>query len=107
MLTSRSLNTSQIPSDQEIAGYISSHPGMFANREVWGLQQLVYNQPTDQAVLKQIEATKTLEDLAGVLQSHNIQFSRQQNKLDTAAVPADLYGRISTIPAGEPLHFSG
>ena len=102
MLAARRLNTTQLPSNRDVEAYIAGHPGMFANREKWSLDQAVYATPTDKAVTAEIADTHNLADLIAVLQKHNIGFKRQNNQLDTAIVPADLYGRVSGLPAGEP-----
>lgn len=102
MMTSRLMNTAEIPSDSEISAYIAAHPGMFANRQVWTLDQLTYAQPTDKGILAEIEASKDLAALGAILQKHGIEFVRQRNAMNTSIIPADLFGRISTLPSGEP-----
>src|SRR3954462_7795651 len=42
MLLIRQVNSAQVPTSEEIARFESSHPGMFANRETWTLQQLIF-----------------------------------------------------------------
>lgn len=102
MLAARQVNTAQLPSPQEIERYQASHPGIFSKREQWNLQQLRFAMPESQQVRAQIAATKSLEELANVLTRNQITFTRAQTKLDTAVIPPDLYGRITTLPAGEP-----
>ena len=102
MLASRQLNTEQLPSAPEISRYQASRPGMFAKREFWNLDQLQYEAPTNPAVKSQIVAAKTLAQLAGVLTKNNIAFTRSRNRVDTAVIPPDMYGRIATLPKDEP-----
>jgi len=102
MLEARRLNTAQLPSDREVQAFIASHPGMFANRETWRLDQVQYLTPKDPAIIAEIQKTHGIDALIAVLQSHKIDFKRQQNPLDTAVVPPDLYSKLSTLPAGEP-----
>ena len=45
MLLSRKMSTSQLPSAGEISSFESSHPQMFANREIWTLSQIIYPTP--------------------------------------------------------------
>jgi EpsD family peptidyl-prolyl cis-trans isomerase len=102
MLASRQVNTAQLPSAQEIARFQASRPGMFARREQWNLQQLRFEMPASPQVRAQFEAAKTLDELAKVLTDNRITFARAQVRLDTATIPPELYGRLATLPPGEP-----
>jgi peptidyl-prolyl cis-trans isomerase C len=102
MLAARRLNTTQLPSDREVGAFIASHPGMFANRETWDLDQVQYLTPKDPGIAAEIQKTKTIDEIIAVLQSHKIEFKRQKNRLDTAIVPADLYSKVNALPPGEP-----
>jgi EpsD family peptidyl-prolyl cis-trans isomerase len=102
MLAARRLNTAQLPSDREVQAYIASHPGMFANRETWNLDQVQYTTPKDPAITAEIQKTRSLDELVAVLQNHKIEFKRQKNRLDTAIVPPEIYSKLSTLAAGEP-----
>lgn len=102
MFASRQIDTTKLPSDPEIQRYEASRPEMFANREQWDLEQLRFNMPTDEAVKAKLDAAKSLEEVAKVLTEAKITFNRQKNRLDTAVIPHDLYGRLRTLPPGEP-----
>jgi peptidyl-prolyl cis-trans isomerase C len=102
MLAARRLNTTQLPSDREVNAFIASHPGMFANRETWDLDQVQYLTPKDPGIAAEIQKTKTIDQLIAVLQSHKIEIKRQKNRLDTAIVPPDLYSKLSALSQGEP-----
>lgn len=102
MLAARRLNTTQLPSDREVDAFIASHPGMFANRETWDLDQVQYPTSKDPGITAEIQKTKTIDQIIAILQSHKIDFKRQKNRLDTAIVPPDLYSKLSALPQGEP-----
>lgn len=102
MMAARRLNTSQLPSDSDVQAYITAHPGAFANRETWSLDQVVYPTPTDKGIIAELQATHGIDAIIAVLQKHNIRFVRQKNQLDTALVPPDLYSKVAGLPAGEP-----
>lgn len=106
MLANRRLSTAQLPSDREVQNYIASHPEMFEKRETWSLDQLMYATPTDPAIKKQIMDAHSIDQLATVLQNNKVAFSRQKNRLDTAAVPPELYAKLTNLPAGEPFALS-
>lgn len=102
MLAARRLNTAQLPSDRETDAFIASHPGIFANRGVWIVDQIQYLTPSDKGILGEIQGTKSLDQLIAVLQKHSIKFERQKNGLDTASVSPVIYKQIQNVPPGEP-----
>ena len=79
---------------------------MFADREQWNLEQLRFAMPTDQQVLKRLGATQSLQDIAKILGEAGIAVTPAKTKLDTAVIPADIYGRVATMPAGRAIHIS-
>jgi peptidyl-prolyl cis-trans isomerase C len=102
MLADRRLNTAQLPSDREIQNFMATHPEMFANRETWDLDQVAYLTPTNDALKKQIQGAHSIDQLIGVLQQNKVGFARQKNRIDTAAIPPEIYAKLKTLPAGEP-----
>jgi EpsD family peptidyl-prolyl cis-trans isomerase len=100
MLADRRLNTAQLPSDSEIQTFISTHPEMFAKREMWDLDQVQFQLPADAAAKADIKASRTMDQLIAALQKHQIAFNRQKNRLDTAMVPPELYAKLASLPAG-------
>ena len=102
MLLARRLGTAQVPSADQISGYEASHPQMFAGREKWTLSQIIYPQPKNPAVTTKLQAAKTLDELAQVLTSNGIQFTRTTRQLDTAAFPNSLFAQVAHLPQGEP-----
>jgi peptidyl-prolyl cis-trans isomerase C len=102
MLASRQIDTAQLPSNQQVERFEAGRPGMFANREQWDLDQLRFSAPTDAAVKARIGEAKSLDDIARALTDAGIPFARQKNRLDTAVIPQNLYGRLATADPGEP-----
>ena len=102
MLAARQMDTTRLPSAQEIQRFQASRPEMFANREQWNLEQIRFTMPTDAAVKSKLEATKTLDEVAKTLTDAKITFDRQKNRLDTAVIPHELYARLMTADPGEP-----
>lgn len=105
MLVSRQLNTAELPSAENINKFEASRPEMFAGREMWTLQQLVYPTPENPAIKKKIEATKSLDEIARVLNENGIAFTRNTNRVDTASFPHDIWTRVRQLPQGEPFVF--
>ena len=102
MLISRRLNTAQVPTADEINRFEASHAGMFANRETWTLQQIIFPIPKDKAVQAKLDSAKTLDEVAQVLTSSGIQFTRASRKLDSALFPQVAYDQIAKTGPGEP-----
>lgn len=102
MLISKRLNTSQVPSASEIAAFEASHPEIFAAREIWTLNQIIYPLSKDPAVNAKLGAAKTLDEVAQVLTASGIQFTRDSKKLDTAIFPHAIYEQVAKVAPGEP-----
>jgi len=102
MLISRQANTQQVPSAAEIAKFEASRPGVFAKREVWTLDQLVYPLPKDATVTAKIAAAKSLDEVAQALTGAGIQFTRATKQFDSAMLPPNLYAQLSNLAPGEP-----
>ncbi len=102
MFAARQIDTTRLPSDPEIARFQASRPEMFAKREQWNLDQIRFTMPTDPAVKAKLAAAHSLDEVAKALTDAGVTFDRQKNRLDTAVVPHDLYGRIETASPSEP-----
>jgi EpsD family peptidyl-prolyl cis-trans isomerase len=102
MLANRSLDTSKLPTDAEIAAFQAKQPQAFANREIWKLEQVQYDTPRDKAITDRIVATKSLDQLIAVLTAARIPFQRANNQLVTSALPAELYPQLARLSSGEP-----
>jgi len=102
MFASRQIDTTQLPSNQDLEQFQASRPEMFANREQWNLDQIRFSMPTDAGVRKKLEAAKSLDEVAQTLTQAGLTFNRQKNRLDTAIIPHDLYGRLKTATPGQP-----
>jgi EpsD family peptidyl-prolyl cis-trans isomerase len=107
MLISKRLNASQVPSANEIATFEAAHPQMFANREMWTLDQIIYPLPKDAAVMAKLNASKTIDEVAQILTAGGIQFTRGSRQIDTALFPDQIYQKILHVAPGEPFLASG
>jgi EpsD family peptidyl-prolyl cis-trans isomerase len=107
MLLQRQISTAQVPSPNEISQFEASHPNMFANRETWSLDQLVFPLQKDPALLNKIAAAKTLDEIAQVLTGGGVQFTKASRKLDTAVIPPKIYAQLSQLKPNEPFVVPG
>jgi peptidyl-prolyl cis-trans isomerase C len=102
MLISRQVNTQQVPSADAIAKFEASRPGIFANHEVWTLEQLIYPLSKDAGVTAKIAAAKTLDEVAQTLTAAGIQYTRATKQFDSALLPPSLYAQLNHLAPGEP-----
>ena len=107
MLVSRQVNTAQVPTPAQISQYEASHPGMFAKREIWTLQQIIYPLPKDPALKAKISAANTLDEVAQALTAAGVQFTRASRQIDSAVIPPDNYAQIVALKPGEPFIANG
>lgn len=107
LLLSRQMNTAQLPSAQEIAKFEADRPGMFANRQIWTLDQLIYPTIKDAAVLKRIAESKTLQGLQDALSAAGVKFEKGSRQLDTALFPNHVFTTVNSLPAGTPFVVPG
>lgn len=107
MLITRQVNTSQVPTAEEIGQFETERPGMFAKRETWTLQQIIFPLQKDPALAAKLKAADTLEAVTQALTSAGVQFTTGTRKFDTAVLPANIYTQLSTLKAGEPFIVPG
>lgn len=102
MLVSRQTKTQSVPSAAEIAKFEAARPGIFANREIWTLQQIIYPLPKDPAVTAKIAAAKSLDEVAQALTAGGIQFTKASRQFDSAVMPPNIYDQLTHLAPGEP-----
>jgi EpsD family peptidyl-prolyl cis-trans isomerase len=102
MLVTRHTNTAQVPSPDEINRFEASRPELFANRQIWTLQQILYPLPKDPALNAKLAGAQTLDEIASLLTASGIQFTRGSKQLDTAVFPHEIYQQIMNLKEGEP-----
>ena len=107
MMLMRQANTAKVPSPEDISRFEASHPGMFANREAWSLQQIVYPIQKDPGILAKLNAAKTLDEIAQTLAASNVQFNKSSRKIDTAVLPPNIYTQLTQLKPGEPFIVPG
>lgn len=107
LLLSRQLNTAQLPSAEEIAKFEASRPGMFANRQIWTLDQVIYPTVKDPAILKRIATSGTMQGLQKVLTDAGIKYEKSSRQVDTAMFPTQVFTTVNTLPSGMPFIVPG
>jgi len=107
MLLMRQANTVQVPSADEINRFEAAHPEMFANREAWTLEQLVFPLPKDAGLTAKLKAASSLDEVAQTLTAAGVQFEKATRKIDTAALPPGIYSQLTKLKPSEPFIVPG
>lgn len=102
MMANRQIDTGKLPTEAEITALQNRLPFAFGKREVWKLEQLQYETPTNAAINNKILQTKTLDQLAAVLTESRVPFQRANNQLVTSVIPPELYPRLAGLGPNEP-----
>ena len=80
--------------------FVASQPGMFANRRVMVVDQIV-TATISPDVVKKLEPTKTLEQVEAVFQAANLDYQRNTVVLDTLSAPPAFVETLVKLPPGE------
>jgi peptidyl-prolyl cis-trans isomerase C len=107
MLLMRQVNSAQLPSADDINRYEASHPEIFANRESWALQQIVFPLQKDPGLTAKLKAANTLDEVAEALTQAGVQFTRSSRTIDTAVLPPTIYAQLSQLKPNEPFIVPG
>ena len=88
------------PTVEEAERFVASQPGMFAQRKVMVVDQIVTASLSPE-VVKQLEPTKTLEQVEGVFRGANLDYQRNTVVLDTLSAPPAFVNTLAKLPPGE------
>jgi EpsD family peptidyl-prolyl cis-trans isomerase len=91
-----------IPDQAAVKRFLAENPGKFAQRVAYSVDQIVFDFPSDQKVLKALEADKSLAEVEKTLARFKVSYSRGTNNLDSSTVPAAALKQIESLPPGEP-----
>ncbi|WP_277969473.1 SurA N-terminal domain-containing protein [Sphingomonas echinoides] len=102
LLTTKAAKGVSLPDATAVDKFIADNPTLFSQRKRYTLDQISFPQPSDQAVLRQLEPAHSLEAVAATLSAAGIRFTRGTNTLDTAMLAPAVAAKIAALPAGEP-----
>ena len=89
------------PSRAEAETYINEHPTLFSGRKLYILDQIQFGATTDEAMMKRISETDTLDQLEQLLIQTGAEYRRAPASLDTASAPVEIASQIESLPSGE------
>jgi len=102
MYGKKAFDTVAVPDTTKVDQYISSHPGIFAERKRYRLDQVQFDAPSDIKRLQELEGAHSMAEIAAWLNKSGIKFERGASALDSATVPPETMAKINALPAGEP-----
>ncbi|MDB5581806.1 MAG: hypothetical protein JWR80_6982 [Bradyrhizobium sp.] len=91
-----------LPDSNAVSRFIATNPTLFSERKRYALDQIIFPQPADAKIIKDLEPAHSLDAIAAVLSARGIQFTRGKGQLDSATIPPVMANRIATLPSGEP-----
>jgi EpsD family peptidyl-prolyl cis-trans isomerase len=89
------------PTKEEAQAFVSAHPDIFQERKILAVDQIRMPRPSDPGLLKSLQPLKTLEDIEGVLKSHNVPFQRGEGTLDAIGTDPHIMEAILKLPPQE------
>lgn len=90
------------PSKAEIQSYFEKNPLLFTERKTMELRQLnMSTADISDALKKEIDAAKSIDEVAGWLDRNGIKYARQQISRSTADLAPALSAKLVTLPKGQ------
>lgn len=102
MYGAKTAETVRVPDAASVKKYLADNPGKFSQRTAFLVDQISFDFPSDQKVLKELEADKTLADVEETLKSFKIDYAKGGNSMDSGNIPTPVLNQILALPAGEP-----
>jgi peptidyl-prolyl cis-trans isomerase C len=90
------------PTKDEISAYFNQNPQFFAQRKQFDMRELIVATADMSAELKAaMDGAKSLEDIAGWLDTHKVKYGRAQLSRTSAELPPELSAKLLTMPKGQ------
>ncbi|MEG3123326.1 SurA N-terminal domain-containing protein [Sphingomonas sp. GB1N7] len=102
MLAGKLSKNVPVPDSAAVSAFIASNPTMFAGRKRYVLDQIVFPQPSDMTLVRELQPAHSLEAIAAILTAKGIQFQRGNGQVDSGMLPPEVASKIAALPAGEP-----
>jgi EpsD family peptidyl-prolyl cis-trans isomerase len=90
------------PTRTEVEDYFHKNPGFFTARKQFDMRQLVMATKDIDAPLKAaIDSAKSLEEVAGWMDTHKVRYARAQLTRSSADLPPELSNKLLAMPKGQ------
>jgi len=102
---SRKLGAPVEPTDAEVTDYFNKHPELFAQRKIYRLQEVTIKAPKEkqEAIRKQLAASKTLDDFAAWLKAENLPVKVAQGAKPAEQLPQAILPQLAKMPDGQAM----
>lgn len=95
------------PSTAEINDYFQKHPEYFAQRRQYDIQQLVISiKDLSDELRTAIDSAKSLNEVAALLDGHNVRYARGQLSRSTTDLPEQVIAKLRDMRKGELFIFN-
>lgn len=89
------------PSKDEVDRYVAENSDIYAQRKVFEVDQIRMAMTNDQALLRQLQAIQTLEEIKAFLDSRNIRNQQAPAEFDALNLPPQFVKQIIALPPNE------
>ena len=89
------------PTRDQAEAFIRQNPQLFAERKIYTIDQIQFQQPEDIRKLQAFEPLTTMDQVESKLIEDGIQYRRAPTQLDTVGANPELIAQINRLPAGE------
>ena len=100
------VSATQEPTDVRINSYLAEHPNIGENRRIIKLTQAIFTDNGTDTLRRQLEATKSMDELKAVLDANDIGYIPNELEIDSATAPQELLNAIAQVDPGEPFIFT-
>lgn len=102
LASKRQADSIRIPDERAVDAFIAQNPSMFAQRARLQLDQLQFDTPSRPDAIERLKAGRSIAELATILTSLGIPFTRSPAQLDTAVLQPQVMSQIAALPPGAP-----
>jgi peptidyl-prolyl cis-trans isomerase C len=102
LLASKAAKGIALPDGASVDRFIATNATLFNARKRYTLDQIVFAQPADMSIVRQLEPAHSLDAVAATLSASGIAFTRGTATLDSATIQPAMAAKIAALPPGEP-----
>jgi EpsD family peptidyl-prolyl cis-trans isomerase len=88
------------PTAAEAQAYVASHPGQFAERKIYSVDQLIAA-PNNKLDAQKLSSLKTLEDVKALFDTNSVPYQQSVGEMDSLTANPQMVAQISRLPSGE------
>ena len=95
--------TAPKPADADVKNYFNEHPGLFAQRKLYNLQDIAFahDEATEKTVNELLAKGKSMQEIAESLKASNVKFSANSDARSAEQLPIDLLPKLLDLKDGQ------